>query len=95
MLKDGRIFAPVISHDMIGYWNSLHCVFALQCFLDHLTLQSCGFQFFLTLAPNIDYLDGKHTVFGEVAEGFDVLQKFNEVYVDKDKRPYQDIRSAV
>jgi len=47
------------------------------------------------LAPNIDYLDGKHTVFGEVAEGFDVLQKFNEVYVDKDNRPYKDIRSAV
>ena len=51
-------------------------------------------QFFVTLAPNIDYLDGKHTVFGEVGEGFDVLQKLNEVYVDKDSRPYQDIRSA-
>lgn len=51
-----------------------------------------GSQFFITLAPNIDYLDGKHTVFGEVAEGFDVLQKLNEVYVDKDNRPYKDIR---
>ena len=44
--------------------------------------------------PNIDYLDGKHTVFGEVAEGFDVLQKLNDIYVDKDNRPYKDIRSA-
>jgi len=52
-------------------------------------------QFFITLAENIDYLDGKHTVFGEVAEGFDVLQKFNEAYVDKDNRPYKDIRSAL
>jgi peptidyl-prolyl cis-trans isomerase-like 4 len=51
-----------------------------------------GSQFFITLAPNIDYLDGKHTVFGEVAEGFDVLEKLNEVYVDKDSRPYKDIR---
>ena len=49
-------------------------------------------QFFLTLAPDIDYLDNKHTVFGEVAEGFEVLQKINEAFVDKEGRPYQDIR---
>ena len=49
-------------------------------------------QFFLTLAPNIDYLDGKHTVFGEVVEGLDILQKFNEAYVDREGRPYKDIR---
>jgi len=33
-------------------------------------------------------------VFGEVAEGFDILHKLNEVYVDNDSRPYQDIRSV-
>ena len=31
-----------------------------------------GSQFFLTLVPT-DHLDGKHTVFGRVLEGFDVL----------------------
>jgi len=31
-------------------------------------------------------------VFGEVAEGFEVLQKINEAFVDKEGRPYQDIR---
>ncbi|KAK2186029.1 hypothetical protein NP493_216g03008 [Ridgeia piscesae] len=51
-----------------------------------------GSQFFLTLAPDIDYLDGKHTVFGEVAEGIDVLAKINETFVDKEFRPYKDIR---
>lgn len=49
-------------------------------------------QFFLTLAEDIDYLNNKHTVFGEVAEGFEVIKKLNEAYVDKDNRPYQDIR---
>ena len=51
-----------------------------------------GSQFFLTLDENLDYLDGNHTVFGEVAEGHDVLLKFNEAYSDKENRPYQDIR---
>lgn len=49
-------------------------------------------QFFLTLSENLDNLDGSHTVFGEVAEGFDVLAKISETYCDKDGRPYQDIR---
>ncbi|XP_061195925.1 peptidyl-prolyl cis-trans isomerase-like 4 isoform X2 [Saccostrea echinata] len=51
-----------------------------------------GSQFFITLADNLDYLDGKHTVFGEVAEGMDVLMKINEAYCDEDNRPYKDIR---
>ncbi len=40
----------------------------------------------------MDYLDGKHTVFGEVSKGFDVLEKLNECICDKEGRPYQDIR---
>lgn len=50
-------------------------------------------QFFITLAPNIDYLDSQnHTVFGEVAEGFDVLNTLNEAIVDVKNMPYKDIR---
>ena len=51
-----------------------------------------GSQFLFTLGAGLDYLDGKHTVFGEVAEGMDVLTKINEGYCDKDGRPFQDIR---
>ncbi|XP_041462918.1 peptidyl-prolyl cis-trans isomerase-like 4 isoform X2 [Lytechinus variegatus] len=51
-----------------------------------------GSQFFFTLAEDLDYLDGQHTVFGEVTEGFDVLEKINEAFCDKENRPYQDIR---
>uniref|UniRef100_A0A0L8I1D2 peptidylprolyl isomerase n=1 Tax=Octopus bimaculoides TaxID=37653 RepID=A0A0L8I1D2_OCTBM len=49
-------------------------------------------QFFITLQENLDYLDGTHTVFGEVTEGFDIVDKINEAYCDKDHRPFRDIR---
>ncbi|KAM5164655.1 peptidyl-prolyl cis-trans isomerase-like 4 [Mantella aurantiaca] len=51
-----------------------------------------GSQFLITAGENLDYLDGVHTVFGEVTEGMDVLKKINEAFVDKDFVPYQDIR---
>ena len=52
----------------------------------------CGSQFFITLGDNIDYLDGKHVVFGHVVEGLDTLDKLNEVFVDQDGRPFKDVR---
>ncbi|KAG8123742.1 hypothetical protein E2320_019109 [Naja naja] len=51
-----------------------------------------GSQFLITTGENLDYLNGVHTVFGEVTEGMDVLMKINESFVDKDFVPYQDIR---
>ncbi|XP_046327631.2 peptidyl-prolyl cis-trans isomerase-like 4 [Haliotis rufescens] len=51
-----------------------------------------GSQFFITLEDELDYLDGQHTVFGQVAEGFEVLDKLNEAYCDEEHRPYIDIR---
>ncbi|KYO37711.1 peptidyl-prolyl cis-trans isomerase-like 4 [Alligator mississippiensis] len=51
-----------------------------------------GSQFLITTGENLDYLDGVHTVFGEVTEGIDVLMKINETFVDKEFIPYQDIR---
>lgn len=49
-------------------------------------------QFYITLRDDLDYLDGKHTVFGEVAEGLDTLIRINEAYVDDKGRPYKNIR---
>ena len=49
-------------------------------------------QWFVTLGDQLGYLDGSHTVFGEVAEGEEVLEKINEAYCDKAGRPFQDIR---
>ncbi|KAJ7684818.1 cyclophilin-like domain-containing protein [Mycena polygramma] len=56
------------------------------------TKGGCGSQFFITLADNIDYLDGKHAVFGHVVEGLDTLDKLNDIFTDKDGRPFKDVR---
>jgi peptidyl-prolyl cis-trans isomerase-like 4 len=52
----------------------------------------CGSQFFLTLADNLEYLDGRHAVFGHVVEGLDTLDKLNDVFVDQGGRPLKDVR---
>ena len=49
-------------------------------------------QFLITLGDNLDYLDGKAAVFGKVVEGFDVLEKINESFIDDRGRPLKDIR---
>jgi len=51
-----------------------------------------GSQFFLTLGDDLDYLDGEHCVFGELVEGWDILDKINNTICDGTHRPYQDIR---
>lgn len=49
-------------------------------------------QFIITLGDNIDQLDGKAAIFGEVVEGFDALEKINGAFVDDKGRPLKDIR---
>eukprot|EP00008_Paramoeba_atlantica_P014058 CAMPEP_0201480620 /NCGR_PEP_ID=MMETSP0151_2-20130828/5070_1 /ASSEMBLY_ACC=CAM_ASM_000257 /TAXON_ID=200890 /ORGANISM="Paramoeba atlantica, Strain 621/1 / CCAP 1560/9" /LENGTH=397 /DNA_ID=CAMNT_0047862537 /DNA_START=138 /DNA_END=1328 /DNA_ORIENTATION=+ len=50
-------------------------------------------QFFITTTDGLGMgLDGKHTVFGQVTEGFDVLEKINNVLADGEGRPVQLVR---
>jgi len=51
-----------------------------------------GSQFFITTGENLTALNGKHTIFGEVAEGFDTLNKLNNTFITKDGKPLQVIR---
>ena len=49
-----------------------------------------GSQFFLTFAPT-PWLDGKHTIFGEITQGMDVLRRI-EAAGSKDGRPTEALR---
>ncbi|MDX6676723.1 MAG: peptidyl-prolyl cis-trans isomerase [Solirubrobacteraceae bacterium] len=46
-----------------------------------------GSQFFIVTADEAPWLDGKHTVFGQVVEGEDVLERLNDVPTGGADRP--------
>jgi peptidyl-prolyl cis-trans isomerase A (cyclophilin A) len=49
-----------------------------------------GSQFFVTLAAT-PWLDGKHTIFGEVTEGYEVVEKISMVRTGAQDRPVTDV----
>lgn len=50
-----------------------------------------GSQFFITLAP-AQSLDGKHTIFGRVCRGMEIVKRLGSVQTDNNDRPIHDVK---
>jgi cyclophilin family peptidyl-prolyl cis-trans isomerase len=50
-----------------------------------------GSQFFIVTTAAAPWLDGKHTVFGQVTDGIDVVDKLENVETDGGDRPVEPI----
>jgi cyclophilin family peptidyl-prolyl cis-trans isomerase len=50
-----------------------------------------GSQFFIVTADACPWLDGKHTVFGRVTDGMDVVEAMSDVDRDTRDKPREDV----
>ena len=73
-------FHPLLRHDRVGVVS-----------MANRGPDMSASQFFIMLANRNERFDRVHPVFGQIAEGLEVLDKISSAYCDTQGRPYQEI----